>query len=108
MTKYVATINTPGYLPDSDEAPPTFDTPGEAWAYLEQEREEAESEAAGGNEFVASDCLIHLRDVAERAEVKSIYVPEVTTGTVYGPTPGYEGDHDLGLAYSVEFAEEED
>jgi hypothetical protein len=108
MTKYVATINTPGYLPDSDEAPPTFDTPAEAWSYLAQEREDAESEAAEDDSFVASDCLIHLRDVAERAEVKSIYVPEVTTGTIYGDTPGYEGDHDLGLAYSVEVAEEEE
>lgn len=37
MTLYTATINRPGYLPDSDEPAPLFRTPDEAWAYLYEE-----------------------------------------------------------------------
>lgn len=37
MTLYVATINRPGYLPDSDEPAPLFRTPDEAWQYLYEE-----------------------------------------------------------------------
>lgn len=31
---YVATISRPGYLPDSDMPPLTFETTEEAWQYL--------------------------------------------------------------------------
>src|SRR5690625_229011 len=37
MTLYTATINRPGYLPDSDEPAPLFRTPDEAWRYLYEE-----------------------------------------------------------------------
>jgi hypothetical protein len=37
MTKFVATVNVPGYLPQEDE-PAVFDTAREAWAYLRDER----------------------------------------------------------------------
>jgi hypothetical protein len=30
------------------------------------------------------------------------------TGTIYGSTPGYDGTHDLGLAYCVTVVEDED
>lgn len=101
---YVATINVPGYLPTGDD-PPVFDTPAEAWVYLESVREDAESYATDDGVFVASECLSDLRRIAEAAQSNSVFVPEVSEGTVYGPTPGYEGDHDLGLAYTVSVAE---
>lgn len=109
MTQYVATINVPGYLPTDDE-PPTFDTAREAWTYLLDERKLAEDES---NTF------------SHPSLVKSTYTPVVGileawviapqqgfpfadwTGCVVGPTPGYDGDHDLGLAYSVELTSEE-
>jgi hypothetical protein len=101
MTRYVATVNVPGYLPMDDD-PPTFDDPASAWAWLEEERAEQESAAIlDGGEYAVSDCLATLR-----ATVSSVR-HGASVGTVYGPTPGYDGDHDLGLAYSVSVAEEE-
>ena len=41
MTLYTATINRPGYLPDSDTPPPLFRTPNEAWQYLYEEHSHA-------------------------------------------------------------------
>lgn len=32
---YVATVNVPGYLPDSDEPPPVFTCAPAAWRYLQ-------------------------------------------------------------------------
>lgn len=111
---YVATTSVPGYLPMDDD-PPVFDTAAEAWQYL------AEECARGGGDYVPDDpedlegpqsesatyaCLQH------NAEVKAPHVCGHDTphwpdhvGTVYGSTPGYDGDHDLGLAYSVSVAE---
>jgi hypothetical protein len=37
-TRYIATLNTPGYLPQNDD-PPVFDTAREAWQYLVSEVE---------------------------------------------------------------------
>src|SRR5690625_2071425 len=37
MTLYTATINRPGYLPDSADPAPLFRTPNEAWLYLYEE-----------------------------------------------------------------------
>jgi len=42
---YIATMNTTGYLPWSDDEPPSFDTPGEAWDYLADERRRQEDGA---------------------------------------------------------------
>lgn len=104
---YVATINVPGYLPMDDD-PPTFETAAEAWWYLYHERVESERDASCD---LCDDTMTHgpfgdcdddsetgreLGQAARRAEI----------GTIYGPTPGYRGDHDLGLAYSVSLAEE--
>lgn len=102
--KYLATVNIPGYLPQDDE-PPTFDTAREAWEYLADERERDE----------LPDDLNHLsRTWRELYALGMLDDPEHTqrwiavlgldpdgTGTIYGPTPGYDGQHDLGLAYSV-------
>jgi len=101
---YVATINVPGYLPEGE--PAEFDTAAEAWAYLEGERECRESEVTNDSTFVASECLSELRRIAEAAQ----WAQPVSdgTGTVYGNTPGYDGTHDLGLAYCVSIAEGSD
>lgn len=92
MTKYVAIINTPGYLPTDDE-PPTFDTAREAWSYLYDERLDEWSNYEYEN-YVRDEALLSMLQ----------HPNEV--GTVYGSTPGYDGDHDLGIAYSVEVAED--
>lgn len=97
---FLATINVPGYLPMDDE-PPVFDTAGEAWAYLESERERDECDATEDGIFVASECLTELRRLAEAGQSGSIFVPEVGEGVVYGDTPGSGSPHDLGLAYCV-------
>jgi hypothetical protein len=95
--RYVATINTPGYLPMDDD-PPVFDTAAEAWAYLAEERERAEDEDESTDEY--SGTLTALRELADPRR-------ELVPFTVYGDTPGYDGDHDLGLAYTVSIVEED-
>ena len=94
MTRYVATINTPGYMPWDDE-PPTFDTPREAWQYLvgEVERSWDDYPEDDNGACIAAHTAFHVQD-------------QSTVGTVYAPTPGYDGEHDLGLAYSVQVAED--
>lgn len=99
MTKYIATINVPGYLPMDDD-PPVFDSPGEAWGYLRDERERAEDDTAEEDDDTYSDTYYSLR----RRAKDTARVPTAANAldTVTGPTPGYQGDHDLGLAYSVD------
>lgn len=97
MPRYVATINVPGYLPMDDE-PPVFDTAREAWQYLADERERGEDETEG-EEY--SQTFFTLRALAHDGPAEGD-----EPGTVYGYTPGYEGEHDLGLVYSVSIAED--
>jgi hypothetical protein len=85
---YVATINVPGYLPMDDD-PPVFDTAREAWEYLYEEHERAVDGAEAWREDDGID--IHNMD---------------REGVIYASTPGYEGDHDLGLAYCVTYTSE--
>ena len=96
MTQYVAIMNTPGYMPWSDDEPAVFDTASDAWTYLADERREQEDQAAMVSDAEAdspySDTVNELD-----AEASANTGP----GTVYGGTPGYDGDHDLGIAYSV-------
>jgi hypothetical protein len=103
--KYVAIISTRGlYLPDTTEQPAEFDTVGEAWEYLAQERREAEDEAETVAEGYSAtvNILQMVADSQDWSTCENAGVdPLSAEGTVYGPTPGYEGDHDLGLAYSV-------
>jgi hypothetical protein len=90
---YVAIINTPGYLPDSED-PPVFERSTDAWQHLAEERREHEDETGdyqGGDPY--SETVDEL-DVQSQAKD--------SPGVLYGPTPGYEGDHDLGLAYTVQ------
>ena len=87
--RYVATINVPGYLPMADDLP-EFDTAAQAWQYLADERRHEEDDTDDGDPY--SDTHATLVRQAEE---------DGGAGTIYGDTPGYEGDHDLGLAYTV-------
>jgi hypothetical protein len=104
-TRYVATINTPGYLPQDDD-PPVFDTAYEAWSYLADERERSEDDAVdpGGADWPYSVTVAELHDAAGHNDPERA----LGEGTVYDSTPGYTGSHDLGLAYSVTAIEEEE
>lgn len=90
--KYAAIINTPGHLPDSDESPPIFDTAEEAWLYLWEEYDRAADE---------TEALRYDGDAHERMYRLAYGYDDPSEGTITVPTPGYEGDHDLGLAYTV-------
>ena len=106
---YLATINVPGYLP-MDEDPPTFETAQEAWEYLADERFRAEDDSydeqfmpagysatANTLQNLGTGMFSGTDSDYENAGLDSIE----RTGTIHGPTPGYDGDHDLGLAYTV-------
>lgn len=84
---YVATINTPGYLPVDDD-PPTFEMIKDAWEWLATEREH-QCEMA---ECQHGDCRHAITAMLNQDRC----------GSVHAHTPGYDGDHDLGLAYSVD------
>lgn len=90
MTQYVAIINVPGYLPVDDE-PPIFDTAREAWQYLISEVERL------WDEYPEDE-----NEACVEAHTQMHGLNQDEPGTVYAPTPGYEGSHDLGVAYSVE------
>lgn len=99
---YVATINVPGYMPMDDD-PPTFETPKEAWEYLLEERKRSEDDLATGDDESYSDAVKTLE--AWTVAPQGGFPFADWTGTVYGDTPGYDGDHDLGLHYSVSLVE---
>jgi len=104
---YLATVNVPGYLPMGDELP-TFDTAQEAWSYLCDERERDEENGDDEDNYsITRETLACLATPTSGIpEVASCMVDARTLcGTVYGPTPGCNGDHDLGLAYSVDVIE---
>lgn len=118
-TRYLATVNVPGYLPMDDDDPPAFDTPAEAWWYLYNERCQEEWDAPCD---LCDDTMTHGltgdcdddsetgRELAKMARWagSGMVCGFEAVGTVYGPTPGYRGDHDLGLAYSVTLVEGDD
>jgi hypothetical protein len=52
---FLATINTPGYLPN-DVDPPVFETKADAWAYLAAERRSDEESAGDGTGQHWPDC----------------------------------------------------
>lgn len=112
-TKYVAIINTPGYMSEQDELP-TFDTAREAWEYLAEERMRAEEAAEDDDGAEWSDTVDTLGALGEEAHWRhsehGVWLAENGfnpdgTGTVYGGTPG-GAMYDLGVAYSVQLAEE--
>jgi hypothetical protein len=116
---YVATINTPGYLPMDDE-PPIFDSPRDAWEYLAEERKRAEedtdpSEYDDGDpdQFELSDVYRALEHLASAEHVDGDLngthpTDPDGTGVVYGHAPGRRNaPHDLGYAYCVSIADDE-
>lgn len=116
MSGYVATVNVPGYLPMDDE-PAEFETAAKAWWYLYHERCDSERDAVCD---LCDDTMTHGvygdcdddsetgREIAKHARwaASGLVCDFEAVGTVYGPTPGYRGDHDLGLAYSVTCVED--
>jgi hypothetical protein len=111
MTRFVATVSVPGYLPMSDDRP-VFDTAHEAWDYLSSER--MRGEEAGNDDDDYSDIVDTLGALGTAAHWQGGAPMELGnigpngTGVIYGDTPGYDGSHDLGLAYCVAVAEDED
>lgn len=95
--RFVATINVPGYSPMDDD-PPTFEKAQDAWAYLASERERGEEFNETEDGF--TDTFHRLTDLADD--------PSSGVGYVLGGTPGYDGEHDPGLAYSVNLVDETD
>ncbi len=94
---YLATVATPGYLPTDDD-PPTFDTPAEAWTYLAEER----AEALAALENVGPDLRTRaLWSAASDARRRDEGDPASCGTLIADHTPGYDGDHDLGVAYTV-------
>lgn len=100
---YIATINVPGYLPEDDDLA-TFETVREAWEYLAFER--ARHEAAESDDQAETASGEYSDTYYSMANMGSGVMP-AEVGAVYGPTPGYQGGHDLGLAYTVSAAEED-
>jgi len=99
---YVATMNTPGYSPWQDD-PPIFDSALDAWRYLRDERKRAEEDTDDDGPY--SDTVTTL-DTLSLLHGSYGLVNERGEGTVYGDTPGYNGDHDLGIAYCVSWTDE--
>jgi hypothetical protein len=95
---YVATTNVPGYLPMDDE-PATFEDAREAWAYLAEERQRDEDNVEGDGYSATHNTMESLGNGTLNPNDAGLDFDY--TGTVYGDTPGYDGDHDLGLAYCV-------
>lgn len=104
MSRFLATINVPGYLPMDDD-PPVFDTPTEAWEYLAAERRCEEDE--GPNFFDGpgpySETVDRLDAWASAGHGPDFFI---------GDTPGYDHsdpahDHDLGLVYTVTEVDDE-
>jgi hypothetical protein len=83
---YLAVYNVPGYSPEMAAIP--FDTADEAWEYLWGEHDLA---------------LFNVGQDVPAAHVEAFAAArKAGHGSVTLPTPGYTGDHDLGVAYTVE------
>lgn len=109
MSKYLALVNVPGYLPMADE-PAEFDSARDAWEYLADERKRDEDDAwtdDGPEGYSGTANILEMAARGTMSDYANAGLDEVDgTGTVHGPTPGYDGSHDLGLAYSVTVAGE--
>ena len=105
---YLAIINMPGYLPDTDGELPGFKTARDAWFYLYQERCDTEQDyemhtgicSACGES--PSDWQDHDADTEEAEELARMARTD-SPGVVY--LPGV-GDDPNTYAYSVELAED--
>lgn len=88
-SQFVATVNVPGYLPMDDD-PPVFDSPREAWQYLVSEVDRQWDEYPEDENGASLTAHTQLHNINQDR-----------VGAIHAPTPGYTGDHDLGLVYSV-------
>lgn len=96
MRQYAATYYTPGYLPDGVEPAPLFSSATDAWLHLAELRGMALVE--DGQDPEKDYTVKRLRGLARDA----VNHPLMSAGAIGGTTPGYDGDHDLGVMYSVE------
>jgi hypothetical protein len=107
---YVATVSVPGYLPMTDE-PAVFDTAREAWAWLAEERgrdqEQCELIPGDTSQFELEALSVGRARLAGQL-LNGNQEGGDGPGAVYAPTPGYFGDHDLGLVYAVSRVEHAD
>jgi len=102
VSRYLATVNVPGYLPMDDE-PPTFETAAEAWQYLADERRREEDDAYTETESadtVGFSDTVEQLDRRARWAASGLVCDFEAVGTVIGETPGGRM-YDLGLAYTV-------
>jgi hypothetical protein len=105
---FLATVNVPGYLPMDDD-PPVFDTAAQAWASHANGREGWEDDFPdwpfeGIGEYTETvEALRYAAgpDVEYGNPCEDWPLNADGTGVIYGDTPGYDGRHDLGLAYCV-------
>lgn len=99
---FLATMNTPGYLPWDDD-PPTFETAGDAWDYLAQQRREQEDQAEYVREDGADvfDTNSYYTDTVQELDAKAS--ANAGPDTVYGHTIECDGDGPgcLYIAYNV-------
>lgn len=86
---FTAIMNTPGYMPSSDDEPPIFEETPDAWGFLADERKRQEDDTDGDSYSSTYYTLSGFMHTGHDADV------------LYGDTPDYDGDHDLGVAYSV-------
>jgi len=111
MGAYVAIINTPGYMPWSEDNA-AFNTAREAWEYLREEIERMElayepvdlNDPEGPQSLTDAALDIEQRTMSDRTH---------EIGTVYGPSyipesPDEDTSTDLGYAYSVQWSEDEE
>lgn len=69
MTLYTATINRPGYLPDSAEPSPLFRTTEEAWRYLYEEHSAAWDLDGDDELHLETDTQFHVHPFDEDGEL---------------------------------------
>src|SRR5690625_4022588 len=69
MTLYTATINRPGYLPDSADPAPLFRTPNEAWRYLYEEHSAAWNYDNSDELHLETDTQFHVHPYDEAGEL---------------------------------------
>lgn len=92
---YMATRNVPGYMPMDDD-PPIFESAREAWQHHVEEVERDWDDYPDDENGACIEAHTTLHNIDQSRE-----------GAFHAPTPGYEGEHDLGVAYSVTYVEED-
>jgi hypothetical protein len=111
VSRFTAVISVPGEM-TTEETLPTFDTAQEAWAYLAKERREAEDERSvyvDGLPCEEYSSAVDVLDYLASDDGQAVYGDPLAlqvigadgTGVIVAPTPGYDGEHDVGVSYTV-------